>query len=52
MDRNRDGDLSPREFLGPKAEFRKLDADGDGLIDGVEAQAANPRGEAVEATDP
>ncbi len=32
MDRNRDGDVSPREFLGPVAVFRKLDTDGDSLI--------------------
>jgi Ca2+-binding EF-hand superfamily protein len=37
MDRNHDGDVSPREFLGPSAQFRQLDADGDGLIDGDEA---------------
>jgi Ca2+-binding EF-hand superfamily protein len=37
MDRNRDGDLSPREFLGSPEDFRKLDADGDGLIDQAEA---------------
>src|SRR5262249_21235043 len=28
MDRNGDGDVSPREFLGPPAMFRRLDADG------------------------
>jgi Ca2+-binding EF-hand superfamily protein len=38
MDRNGDGDVSPREFLGPRDEFRRLDADGDGLIDPKEAQ--------------
>ena len=37
MDRNRDGDVSPREFLGTPDDFRKLDADGDGLIDEREA---------------
>ena len=37
MDRNRDGDVSPAEFLGTPDDFRKLDADGDGLIDGPEA---------------
>jgi Ca2+-binding EF-hand superfamily protein len=37
MDRNRDGDVSPGEFLGTPEEFRKLDDDGDGLIDENEA---------------
>jgi len=40
MDRNRDGDVSLREFLGPLAVFKKLDADGDGLISAAEAEAA------------
>ncbi|HEY3965644.1 MAG TPA: hypothetical protein VGM05_13890 [Planctomycetaceae bacterium] len=40
MDRNRDGDVSLREFLGPLAAFKKLDADGDGLITAEEAAAA------------
>jgi hypothetical protein len=37
MDRNHDGDVSAREFLGTAEDFRKLDADGDGLIDAKEA---------------
>jgi Ca2+-binding EF-hand superfamily protein len=37
MDRNRDGDVSPAEFLGTLEDFRKLDADHDGLIDEEEA---------------
>jgi len=41
MDRNGDGDLAPREFLGPAAEFRRLDADGDGLISRDEAERAD-----------
>jgi Ca2+-binding EF-hand superfamily protein len=39
MDRNNDGDLSPRECIGPRAAFHKLDANGDGLIDRDEAEA-------------
>jgi Ca2+-binding EF-hand superfamily protein len=42
MDRNNDGDLSLREFVGPLEAFHKLDADGDGLIDREEAEAASP----------
>jgi Ca2+-binding EF-hand superfamily protein len=38
MDRNHDGDLSPREFLGPRSEFLRLDANGDGLIEAGEAK--------------
>jgi Ca2+-binding EF-hand superfamily protein len=41
MDRNQDGDLSPREFLGTPAQFRKLDLDGDGLISVEEAERAD-----------
>lgn len=40
MDRNRDGDVSPREFLGPLSAFKKLDTDGDGLISAAEAEKA------------
>lgn len=39
MDRNGDGDLSPREFLGTPEQFRRLDRDGDGLVDAQEAAA-------------
>ena len=38
MDRNNDGDVSRREFLGDEAEFRRLDTDGDGLISRAEAE--------------
>jgi Ca2+-binding EF-hand superfamily protein len=41
MDRNHDGDLSPREFLGPRADFLRLDADGDGLVNAREATGKN-----------
>jgi Ca2+-binding EF-hand superfamily protein len=37
MDINNDGDISLREFLGPREHFGRLDADGDGLIDAKEA---------------
>jgi Ca2+-binding EF-hand superfamily protein len=40
MDRNRDGDVSLREFLGPLAAFKKLDTDNDGLISAAEAEKA------------
>jgi Ca2+-binding EF-hand superfamily protein len=40
MDRNRDGDVSRREFLGPRDQFDRLDRDNDGLIDANEARAA------------
>jgi Ca2+-binding EF-hand superfamily protein len=43
MDRNRDGDVSRREFLGTNAEFRRIDADGDGLISVEEADRADQR---------
>jgi len=32
MDRNKDGDLSEREFLGPLADFKIFDKNNDGLI--------------------
>ncbi len=41
MDRNRDGDVSRREFLGTDEEFRKIDTDGDGLISLDEAEKAD-----------
>jgi Ca2+-binding EF-hand superfamily protein len=40
-DRNGDGDVSLREFLGPVELFRKLDRDGDGLISPAEAVVAD-----------
>ncbi len=40
-DRNNDGDITWREFLGPRDAFEQLDADRDELIDPREAEAAN-----------
>jgi Ca2+-binding EF-hand superfamily protein len=40
MDRNLDGDLTWKEFLGPRHVFEELDADHDGLIDPTEAEKA------------
>jgi Ca2+-binding EF-hand superfamily protein len=39
MDTNHDGDLSRREFLGTDEDFKRIDADGDGLISVQEAEA-------------
>jgi Ca2+-binding EF-hand superfamily protein len=41
MDRNGDGDVSPREFLGTAEDFKRLDLDGDGLISLEEAIKAD-----------
>ena len=38
MDRNRDGDVSRREFTGPIEAFSKLDSNRDGLISSDEAR--------------
>jgi Ca2+-binding EF-hand superfamily protein len=39
MDRNQDGDLTSREFLGGKDQFTALDTDKDSLISAMEALA-------------
>jgi Ca2+-binding EF-hand superfamily protein len=41
MDRNGDGDVSPREFLGTAEDFKRIDTNGDGLIDAEEATRAD-----------
>jgi Ca2+-binding EF-hand superfamily protein len=38
MDRNRDGEISQREFTGPAAAFTRLDADGDQRVSLIEAE--------------
>ena len=40
MDRNGDGDVSLKEFLGKPEHFRKLDVNGDGFIELKEAEAS------------
>jgi Ca2+-binding EF-hand superfamily protein len=40
MDRNGDGDLTLKEFLGDKEQFQSLDSNQDGFIEPKEAQAA------------
>ena len=42
MDKNGDGYVSPREFLGTPEQFRKLDTNRDGLISPEEAATATP----------
>ncbi|MCA9075645.1 MAG: EF-hand domain-containing protein [Planctomycetaceae bacterium] len=39
MDRNQDGDVTWREFLGPREAFDQLDIDASGWIDAVEAES-------------
>jgi len=46
MDRNRDGDVSRREFLGSQEDFDRIDTNHDGLIDADEAAAATPNASA------
>jgi Ca2+-binding EF-hand superfamily protein len=41
MDRNGDGDVSWREFLGSREDFDRIDTDGDGLISVEEAEKAD-----------
>ncbi len=41
MDVNGDGDVSEREFLGSKEDFRRINVSGDGLISVEEAEKAD-----------
>jgi Ca2+-binding EF-hand superfamily protein len=43
MDRNGDGDISPKEWLGTEEEFREMDTDGDGLVSAAEARRFDAR---------
>lgn len=43
MDTNRDGDLTPGEFLGSRADFDRLDRDQNGVIDASEAEKYGKR---------
>ena len=51
MDRNRDGDVSRREFLGTAEQFRKLDKDEDGLLDAKEAESAGGKADSKKSAD-
>jgi hypothetical protein len=43
MDRNADGDVSMREWLGTADDFKRIDADADGLLTPEEAAKADRR---------
>ena len=41
MDRNGDGEISLREWLGSKEDFQRIDTNGDGIISLEEAEHAD-----------
>ena len=41
MDRNGDGEISLREWLGSKEDFQRIDTNGDGVISLEEAERAD-----------
>jgi hypothetical protein len=41
MDRNGDGVVTRREFLGTKEDFQRIDSNGDGVITPEEADRAD-----------
>lgn len=43
MDRNQDGEVARREFLGPLSLFKQLDSDGNGRLNLSEAEAAESK---------
>jgi Ca2+-binding EF-hand superfamily protein len=43
MDRNGDGEISLREWLGSKEDFRRIDTNGDGIISLEEAERADAK---------
>ena len=43
MDKNGDGDITLREFLGTKEQFKNLDKNGDGFIELSEAEAVGKK---------
>lgn len=45
MDRNGDGDVTLKEFLGDREAFEELDTNGDGFIEPAEAKAVEGDGE-------
>eukprot|EP00913_Durusdinium_trenchii_P023373 g21951.t1 len=43
MDKNADGDITLREFLGTKKKFKEIDTNNDGFIERREAEAASAK---------